>query len=88
VALGGGPFRSMCAVPNTAVFCSSLILCFPGMFFRYFLNDIEMGKGAAGHHFCFYIPRALNLHCKVFIFWNFLCFFLDHISDSINCTVY
>ena len=24
-------FRSMCAVPNMAVFCSSLISCFPGM---------------------------------------------------------
>jgi len=25
-------FRSMCAVPNMAVFCSSLILCYPGRF--------------------------------------------------------
>jgi len=25
-------FRSMCAVPSTAVFCSSLTSCFPGMF--------------------------------------------------------
>jgi len=25
-------FRSMCAVPNMAVFCSSLTSCFPGMF--------------------------------------------------------
>ena len=24
-------FRSMCAVPNMAVFCSSLMSCFPGM---------------------------------------------------------
>jgi len=24
-------FRSMCAVPNMAVFCSSLTSCFPGM---------------------------------------------------------
>ena len=24
-------FRSMCAVPNTVVFCSSLTSCFPGM---------------------------------------------------------
>jgi len=25
-------FRSMCAVPNMAVFCSSLTSCFPGVF--------------------------------------------------------
>jgi hypothetical protein len=24
-------FRSMCAVPNMAVFCSSVTLCFPGI---------------------------------------------------------
>ena len=34
--------RSMCAVPNMAVFCSSLISCFPGMMLRYFLNDFEI----------------------------------------------
>ena len=32
-------FRSMCAVPNMAVFWSSLTLCFPGMLLTYFLND-------------------------------------------------
>jgi hypothetical protein len=35
-------FRSMCAVPNMAVFCSSLILWFPGMLLTYFLNDFEI----------------------------------------------
>ena len=35
-------FRSMCAVPNMAVFCSSLTSCFPGMLLTYFLNDFEM----------------------------------------------
>jgi len=35
-------FRSMCAVPNRAVFCSSLISCFPGMLLTYFLNGFEM----------------------------------------------
>ena len=33
-------FRSMCAVPNMAVFCSSLTSWFPGMSFTYFLNII------------------------------------------------
>ena len=32
-------FRSMCAVPNMAVFWSSLTSCFPGMLLTYFLND-------------------------------------------------
>jgi hypothetical protein len=32
-----GTFRSMCAVSIMAVFCSSLILCFPGMLRRLLL---------------------------------------------------
>jgi len=35
-------FRSMCAVPNMAVFCSSLTSWFHGMLLTYFLNDLEM----------------------------------------------
>jgi len=35
-------FRSMRAVPNVAVFCSSLTSCFPGMLITYFLNDFEI----------------------------------------------
>ena len=35
-------FRSMCAVPNMAVFCSSLTSYFPGMLHTYFLNDFEI----------------------------------------------
>ena len=35
-------FRSMCAVPNMVVFCSSFTSWFPGMLFMYFLNDFEM----------------------------------------------
>jgi hypothetical protein len=35
-------FRSMCAVPNMAVFCSSLTSWFPGMLFTYFLDYFEM----------------------------------------------
>ena len=35
-------FRSMCAVPNMAVFCSSLTSCFPGILLKYFLNECEM----------------------------------------------
>ena len=35
-------FRSMCAVPNMAVFCSSLTSWFPGMLLTYFLNAFEI----------------------------------------------
>jgi len=35
-------FRSTCAVPNMAVFWSSLTSCFPGMLLSYFLNDSEI----------------------------------------------
>ena len=35
-------FRSMCAVPNMAVFCSSLTSCFPRMLLTYFLNVFEI----------------------------------------------
>ena len=37
-----GTSRSMCAVHNMAVFCISLISCFPDMLLRYCLSDFEM----------------------------------------------
>jgi len=66
-----GTFRSMCAVPNMAVFWSSLTSCFPGMLLTYFLNDFEIVPVApiiTGFTFVFYIPHALYFFCKVFIF--------------------
>jgi len=35
-------FRSMHAVPNMALFCSSLTSRFPSMLLTYFLNDFEI----------------------------------------------
>jgi hypothetical protein len=35
-------YRSMCAVPNTAVFCSSLTSLCPVMLLTCYLNDFEM----------------------------------------------
>jgi hypothetical protein len=35
-------FRCTCAVPNMAVFCSSLTSWFPGMLLTYFLNYFEI----------------------------------------------
>jgi len=37
-----GTFRSMCAVSNIAVFCSSLTSWFSGILLTYFLNDFEI----------------------------------------------
>jgi hypothetical protein len=47
-------FRNMCAVPNMALFCSSLTSWFPGMALTYFLNDFE-------------ILLSLSPLCRVFI---------------------
>jgi hypothetical protein len=33
---------AMCAVPNMAIFCSSLTSLFPSVVLTYFLNDFEM----------------------------------------------
>jgi len=63
-------FRSMCAVPNMAVFCSSLTSRFPGALLMYFLNYFEIVPVApiiTGMTFVFYIPHALYLYCKFFI---------------------
>ena len=35
-------FLNMCAVPNMAVFCNSMMMCFPAIFHSYFLNDFEI----------------------------------------------
>jgi len=49
-------FRSMRAVPNMAVFWSSLTSCFPGMLLTYFLNDFEI------------VPVAPNITGITFVF--------------------
>jgi len=63
-------YRSMCAVLNMAVFCSSLTSCPPGMLLTYFLNDWNSPSRPCYYCYllCFYIPHALYFYCKVFIF--------------------
>jgi len=49
-------FRSVCAVPNMAVFYSSLTSRFPGMLLTYFLNDFEIVPVApiiTGYYYCY-----------------------------------
>ena len=72
-------FRSVCAVPDVAVFCSSLTSCFPGKLLTYFLNDFEISPTRPyyyWYHLCFYIPHKLNFYCEIFIFYNLLAFFI------------
>jgi len=47
-------FRSMCAVPNMAVFCSSLTACFPDMLITYFLNDFEIVAVAPIYYYYYF----------------------------------
>jgi len=57
-------FRSMCAVPNMAVFWSSLTPCFPGMLLTYFLNDFEIVPVAP---LLLVSPLFLHSTCAVFL---------------------
>jgi hypothetical protein len=68
-------FRSMCAVPNMAVFYSSLTLWFPGMLLTYFLNDFEIVPVAPiitgitfvfkfHYYYYYYYYYSSILHCK------------------------
>ena len=77
-------FRSMCAVPNVAVFSSSL-MCFLGVLRGDFLNDFQLVPVAPfvfDVTFVFYIPQALCFCCKIFIFQNHFGLFLDHVYIS------
>jgi len=63
---------SMCAVPNMAVFCSSLILCFPGMLLRYCLSDYEIGPVAS--IITYYLSLLLaHSTCAEFLLWGLCC---------------
>ena len=72
-------FRNMCAVPNMAVFCSSLTSCFLGMLLTYFLNALEIVPVATFvftfHMRCISIVRSLY-------FRIFSASFFNHISVS------
>ena len=88
-------FRSMCALPNMAVFCSSLTSCFPGMLLTYFLNYFEMVPVApiitgitfvfTFHMCCISIVRSLYFRI---LSASFLITFLSpEIATSINIHV-
>ena len=78
-------FRSMCAVPNMAVFCSSLISCFPGMLLTYFLNVFEILPVAPiinGITFVFTFHMRCISIVRSLYFRIFSASFFNHISVS------
>ena len=67
--------RSMCAVPNVAVFCSSLTSWFPGMSLTYFLNGLGMVPVAPiitgiTLVFTFHV-RCISIVRSLYEGWNF-----------------
>ena len=84
-------FRSTCAVPKMAVFCSSLMcasqLCCSRAFWM-ILKWCNRCPYYDYYHLCFRIPRMLYFYCTVFVFQNLFRFLLRNISISWNCSVY
>ena len=86
-------FRSMCAMHNMAIFCSSFTSWFPDMLLLYFLNDFEMVPVApiitgitlvfTFHMRC--IVRSLYL--KIFSASFLITFLSSEIATSININV-
>jgi len=64
-------FGSLCALPSTAVLCSSLISPLPGVLIGYLLNGDDMVPIILRYHwrlFRFYIAHALYVYCKACTF--------------------
>ena len=88
-------FRSMCAVPNMAVFCISLTSCFPAMLLTYFLIDFEIVPVApittgitfvfTFHMRCISIERSS--YFRIFPASFLITFLSPEIATSINIHV-
>jgi len=88
-------FWSMCAVPNVAVFCSSLTSCFPGILLTYFLNEFEIVPVAhiitgitlvfTFHKRCISIVRSL--YFRIYSASFFSTFLSPEIATPINIRV-
>jgi len=85
-------FRSTCEVPSMAIFCISLILCFPGMLLGYCLSDFEMVPiapiiGGITLACTFHMRRISTVRCLYFktISASFLITFLfQGTATSVN----
>jgi len=92
-----GTFRSMCAVPNMAVFCSSLTSCFPGMLLTYFLNDFEIVPVApivtgitfvlTFHMRCISIVRSLYFRILLLLSSSSLSLYYNIRVEHYNCLI-
>ena len=83
--------RSMCAVPNIALFCSSLTSCFPGMLITYFLNNFEIVPVApivTGITFVFTFHMRCISIVRSLYFRIFSASFLIQISVYWDCKIY
>ena len=88
-------FRSMCAVPNMAVFCSSLTSWFPGMLLMYFLNVFERVPDTpiiTGITFVFtfhmhYISIVRSLYFRIFSASFLITLLSPDVATSINIHV-
>ena len=88
-------FRSMCAVPNMAVFCSSFTSCFPGKLPTYFLHYFEIVPVApiiTGITFVFIlhmrcISVVKSLYFRIFLASFLTTFWSPEIATSINVHV-
>jgi len=67
-------FRSMCAVPNMAVFWSSLTTWFPGMLPTYFLNDII-------YYYYFYYYYVTHLYLA----HDHVCYHPSYFTGCLKC---
>ena len=88
-------FRSMCAVPNMAIFCSFLTSCFPGMLLTYFLSDFEIVPAAPiitgiafgfTFHMCC-MSTVRYLYFRIFSASFLIAFPSPEIATSINIYV-
>ena len=87
--------RSMCAVHNMAVLCSSLITCFPGMLLRYWPSDFEMVPVAPfiigitfafTFHIC-WICIIRSSYIRIFSALFIITFLSQEVATSINMHV-
>jgi hypothetical protein len=84
----------MCAVPNMAVFCSSLISRIPDTLLRYWLSDCEMIPVAPvitgitsfiSHMRCIYIARSLYLFLYLYSMFLYLFYISQVLCSSHFC---
>jgi len=75
-------FRSMCAVPNVAVFCSSLTSWFPGMLLTYFRNDFKMVSVAPLITGITFVFTLLLLLLLLLLYFVLVCkkFYLNYLN--------